>query len=507
MQFRVVDRGGAEPVAPAGTCFLVIDRWDDYSFKTTFDVQAADANGNVIYIGVVKIGRFGMKGGPRIELPPVFDRLGDQYFSVGQDADYYENLTTVLGPELRAQFLDAIRDVAADRGLFERAREEEVMQSSLLRSVSAVSVEGQFRRLARGEARVLAYDFAYHSLHLDVPAGDGMQFSVRPGSNPPTNIHAIIGGNGAGKTRMIERMSRALSEPAFGSPFGEMTLADGSTDFSGIVNVSFSAFDELDTSEDSEFFGFNGPKRRYIGLRIHDEDSRSEDSERATTKSLDDLTDEFIESLRSVRRTESLTERWLRAIETLTTDPLLRDASLPTWVLEKGSLGEARISFKSLSSGHKIVLLTVTRLVELVEERTLVFMDEPESHLHPPLLSAFVNALSALLSETNGVAIAATHSPVVLQEVPKSCVWVLRRSGLETVARRPSLETFGENVGELTQDVFRLEVTKSGFHARLRNEAESHTDYRSLLDAFDGELGSEARALAQLLVSTTEDED
>ncbi len=42
---------------------------------------------------------------------------------------------------------------------------------------------------------------------------------------------------------------------------------------------------------------------------------------------------------------------------------------------------------KRMSSGHAIVLLTVTKLVARVEEKTLVLIDEPESHLHPPLLS------------------------------------------------------------------------------------------------------------------------
>ncbi|MEK5757114.1 AAA family ATPase, partial [Acinetobacter variabilis] len=74
--------------------------------------------------------------------------------------------------------------------------------------------------------------------------------------------------------------------------------------------------------------------------------------------------------------------------------------------------------FGQLSSGHKIVLLILTRLVETVDEATLVLIDEPESHLHPPLLSAFMSALTELLEDRNGVAIIATHSPVVVQEVP-----------------------------------------------------------------------------------------
>ena len=56
-------------------------------------------------------------------------------------------------------------------------------------------------------------------------------------------------------------------------------------------------------------------------------------------------------------------------------------------------------------------------MVNFVERKTLVIMDEPEEHLHPPLVSAFIRALSELMSYRNGVAIIATHSPVIVQEV------------------------------------------------------------------------------------------
>lgn len=67
--------------------------------------------------------------------------------------------------------------------------------------------------------------------------------------------------------------------------------------------------------------------------------------------------------------------------------------------------------FERLSSGHKVILLTIAKLVELVEEKTLVLLDEPEEHLHPPLVSAFIRTLSDLLIYRNGVGIVATHSP------------------------------------------------------------------------------------------------
>jgi predicted ATP-dependent endonuclease of OLD family len=104
------------------------------------------------------------------------------------------------------------------------------------------------------------------------------------------------------------------------------------------------------------------------------------------------------------------------------------------------------------------VLLTITRLVETVAEQSLVLLDEPEAHLHPPLLASFVRALSNLQTERNGVALIGTHSPVVLQEVPRSCVWKVSRWDRHP-PERPALETYGENVGVLTHEIFGLEVS------------------------------------------------
>ncbi len=104
-------------------------------------------------------------------------------------------------------------------------------------------------------------------------------------------------------------------------------------------------------------------------------------------------------------------------------------------------------------------------------KKNFVLIDEPEIHLHPPLLSAFIRTLSDLLDNRNGVAIIATHSPVVLQEIPKSCVLKIERTGKITEAFRPNIETFGENVGVLTREVFGLEVLNSGFYDLLTKKS------------------------------------
>ena len=159
-----------------------------------------------------------------------------------------------------------------------------------------------------------------------------------------------------------------------------------------------------------------------------------------------------------------------------------------------------------LRTGHTIVLLITTKLIERVEEKTLVLIDEPESHLHPPLLSAFVRALSELLYDRNGVAIIATHSPVVLQEIPKSCVWKVTRSRLAVSAIRPEIQTFGENVGILTSEIFGLEVRKSGFHRILEDSVRNGASFEDIVSEYGGQLGFEAQAILRAMIHSRDRE-
>ncbi|WP_417529096.1 AAA family ATPase [Marinomonas shanghaiensis] len=186
----------------------------------------------------------------------------------------------------------------------------------------------------------------------------------------------------------------------------------------------------------------------------------------------------------------------------LETDPVFGDINVVSILDYEGEDDFKEVSgriFKNLSSGHKIVLLTITRLVETIEERSLVFLDEPEAHLHPPLLSAFVRSLSDLLINRNAVSIIATHSPVVLQEVPKSCTWKLWRSGYLSKVERLETESFGENVGILTREVFGLEHTDSGFHNLLNDAVAKFEDYEAAVNSFNGQLGVEAKGILRAL--------
>ncbi|MDR2000115.1 MAG: ATP-binding protein [Zoogloeaceae bacterium] len=515
--FTIVRNSAEVPREERSRVFLVVDDWDDwFSFRTMFTLIVFDPQGVRHTPGSVKIGQAGLLPsrwsenlpfGTRVpNLPPQFPALDPaDFFSLGQDEDYYATINA-LEPDFSRALLTGLCDCAFDLQIFHRHRGEMVMEQSLLRSVRDANVRNRLHRLAHGDAVLTRFEFEYTlpppppDPRTPPPPPTTLQFLVVPGSTPPTNVHVLVGRNGVGKTRCIQSLVNSLLEWSDEAvPSGIIRrLGENNEEwtFAGLVSVSFSAFDRFAPPPPADL----RVPAAFVGLHSQVEvDGTLMDA----LKSTQDLAQDFVRSLARCR-TEPRRTRWLRAVRTLATDPLFAEAEVEQLLELDEATWEERAAafFGRLSSGHAIVLLTTTRLVELVDERTLVVLDEPEGHLHPPLLSAFVRAVADLLVARNGVALISTHSPVVLQEVPRSCVWMLRRTRTWSTVERPSLETFGESAGVLTREVFGLEVTGSGFHQLVSAVArQPGSTYEAVEEHFNQQLGAEARALARSLVA------
>lgn len=505
--FHVLPNGIRPPAQARDCAYLLTDNWDDwFKFSTLYTLVIYDEDGQRHNIGGVKIGQFAMaEDQRRASISDDFDELDDRFFSLGQDDTYYDALNAI-GSDIRDHVLGSLRDVANDLVLFERALAEKVTGTSLLRSVDRSTVTGQFHRMAQGGARLTKYEFSYTARRRSRRIEPlNLAFTVAPESYPPTNVHVLIGRNGVGKTTLLNDMTRAIvDQDASIDEVGAFITETEEELFTSLVSVTFSAFDPFEPLPNRQNKS-QGVRYAYIGLKLIGKDK---DGKPKPPKNPDALSVDFVSSV-MICRQSGKAARWERALNMLQADPIFRDANVSDFARSDDEAdilkASARKLFKNLSSGHKIVLLTITRLVETVEEKTLVLLDEPEAHLHPPLLSAFVRALSDLLINRNGVALIATHSPVVLQEVPTSCVWMVRRTGLRSVADRPEIQTFGENVGLITREVFGLEVTQSGFHKMLRDTVSELPNYSGVVRRFRGELGDEARAIVQGLLAARED--
>lgn len=512
ISFQVLAMRASVKTELRGVAQLVPDNWDDFSFKTLFVLHYIDTAGHHVELGEVKIGYKGQKLGRTTEsIPDQFNKLADEWFSVGQDVEYYQNAFDKISPDERSAILGGLRDVAFVEEAMAVAENEEVFTTSLLRGVSELTVQTQFRRVLRGEAALSNFKFSYQDPGNEKRSLVDLQFQVDAGSKPPTNVHVLIGRNGIGKTTILNGMVKAVHHDYGEESTGKFVSSEFLCDedklpdsyFSSVISVSFSVFDPFLPPPDSNEPN-KGPKYFYIGMKRGRRGQAAESA--AALKTEDELIDDFVSGFSQCMSQDTKSKRWLKAINRLSSDENFAAMELP--LLAKlvqnhhARAGEAvRKVLRRMSSGHKIVLLTITALVNLVEEKTLVLMDEPESHLHPPLLSAFIRALSELLHNRNGVAIVATHSPVVVQEVPNSCVWVLNRSGLEWRKDRPKQETFAESVGLLTKDVFGLEVAKSGFHAMLQEAVDTGETFEQISNAFGDKIGMEGMSILMAMIA------
>ncbi|BDT68847.1 hypothetical protein os1_30340 [Comamonadaceae bacterium OS-1] len=508
--FRVLGVKENLPSNLKGVVLLVPGNWDDYSFKTSFSVSYYDPEGQWFELGNVKIGYKGQPHGwTREVMPATFSGLSEGWFSLGQDVEYYKNVYEKFSPDFRASFLKELRDVVGDESAHIAARDEKVFKDSLTRGVSLSAIYGQFIRVLNGEVELTDFRFGYKQDSDERHALVELDFLVQAASKPSTNVHVLIGRNGVGKTTLLNNMVYTLLSATRPDKlschffsydiFGTMKPLSIEY-FSSVVSVSFSAFDPFLPPPDRPD-RTTGLAYFYIGMK--NARSGQDAGIRPPPKTDADLVNDFVSSFRSCISQPAKRKRWLGAIKRLESDSNFAEMDLGRLLdmEENDAIRKAGEMASRMSSGHSIVLLTITKLVDTVEEKTLVLIDEPESHLHPPLLSAFTRALSDLLHSRNGVAIIATHSPVVLQEVPRSCVWKLTRVRLEGRSDRPERETFGENVGILTREIFGLEVSKSGFHEMMRCAVDTGRSFEEILGDYKGQLGAEAKAILLSLIA------
>ena len=118
------------------------------------DSTIAIETGTIRYLGDVKIGQADLdRDMSRSQVPVEFDRLGDDFFSLGQDASYYQRINE-LTDQTAEEILRSLNDVAFDLDLFDRALRHRVTGVSLLRNVSWATVRNQFHRVALGGLRL-----------------------------------------------------------------------------------------------------------------------------------------------------------------------------------------------------------------------------------------------------------------------------------------------------------------------------------------------------------------
>lgn len=528
--FHVVPPRTRINAATAPDLVLAQDSWNDYSFQTLYHlshIESKDGKREETVIGPVKILKRGQTKGDGLLVQNDFTELGDEFCSVGDSLDYYERLRA-LG-DLGVDILKRLRDVVQSPDLVEQYKEEPGWATSLFRDQSDSGAN--FRYLASGIVQG----------HYSAEPADQQPFSFQmPGwlsavdidtrsdqpdsfSEPmlPERVNVLVGRNGSGKSTLLSRLARiafASTTERVAPPLSDLgTMLPAGVGFPRIVTIAFSPFDNFklpgsdarnvaqiakDTQRGVGRFAFIGLRDFAAEAEVSISDLPSSqlghgvrDADRVTQtrlKSIADLVDDF-DRYRSKIEEEASRQLVLRqALNKLKVGLISEE-----WLNgpATGTAEEASAWFRQRSTGHKIAVLVIFGLVARLEKRSLVLIDEPESHLHPPLLSAMMHALRHVLRKFESSALVATHSPVVVQECLARHVHVVRREG-ESIAVRPvTSETFGESIGLITAQVFGMESNATDFHEVLNRVIEKHKSLEEIEKLFlDGVMSNQARA-------------
>lgn len=516
------------------------DDWDDFSYRTLYHLYYRPSSSkpdNVKYIGSVKILRRGQKKGPQLIQKP-FSRLGNGWVSVGTSLDYYQRLNE-LPVTHRERIMNALQDAIAFPDLIDEFQDEPGWQTSIFRKTSdwkkfisdaRILYSGSFSSLIGME------DFSFRpkgasepiKFNFEAPIPPNYLGSFRrigPGRNKvllPERIVVLVGRNGSGKSTILSR----LAHLAYASPqervkselsaLGEITPA--SIGFMRVITISYSAFDSFvvpgfaekdmkqivnDIENGDSRFVFCG-LRDIVGevssdLKVAEGKLRkvrskvSLDRRNSTElKSIDTLASEFEKLLRTIKKNNS-EDLFEAAIEPLMGDPSFRDFTVQLEDLLV-SPRVARKHFMGWSTGHKITLHVIASLVAHARPQSLVLFDEPETHLHPPLMAALMHSVRLILTEINAYCVVATHSPVLLQETMARHVRYVERVGSSLKISTPKIETYGENIGILTYDSFGLTAASTDYHAALDLLAKEYDTLKEIDEVFEFGLSAQARA-------------
>ena len=507
------------------------DNWNDYGFQTLYRLSyvTQDANGRISedLIGPVKILRAAQSSSDGLLVDFSFNRLSDDFCSVGTSLDYYERLKA-LPAKLRRVALSGLRDVVAKPALVPRFKQEKGWTESLFRDGKDEGYLTLARGLLTDDYSALPGDdlrFSFGMAGWPEPTEFSFQSgdALSPGLSAgvlPGRVAVLVGKNGSGKSTMLARLARIAHgtvEQRGREPLSDLgCVTPAGIGFPRVVTVTFSPFDSF------RLPGTDGRERRkilnelaegegrfaFIGLRDiatrAGYSSKSQatvgtngilDADRLATsrlKSIDQLCSEFLVFLGRVR-----TKKRTRQLDSLLASVLEGSAFAP--LLDEGvsdaDVNDVQRCFLLCSTGHKIAALVICGLLATLEKSSLVLFDEPETHLHPPLLAALMHALRTILERHESFCVVATHSPVVVQESLARSVKLVRREGAESIVRTPSGETFGESIGLITAEVFGLNAEATDYHAVLDKLVAMHGDHEEIESLFlHGQMSHQGRA-------------
>lgn len=466
MRFYVVKVGQRLSSQATYPCVqLEPDNWNDFGYVTLFTVTYHPTKQKQVKVGDVKILRRG-RASPK--LASAFDAVPTDCCSLGQSLDYYKTLSTIVKKQ-REAILRGLRDVVQEPQLVREFEVDRAWTKSLLRfSEAELALKEGRAVLNNDEVSRKPISFTFRAMLKGASAPFETSFLFNDTSTVPSRIMVFVGKNGVGKTKFLSRLAAAVSgEDPKGSKFSQQRPP-----FSRAIAVSYSALDKFRRPGKERTFSYY-----YCG--IYDESGRI--ASRAKMFKRMRVAFEAVEAAKNGGIwADVLADVLDHDTLGLVVDYLTNSRKVP------------RPTTPPLSSGQLVLASTLTGVVAAIEPASLLLYDEPELHLHPNAIAGLMKAVERLLSHFRSYAVIATHSPMILQQVPARYVRVFTRLDRMTTIEPLGVESFGQNLTVLTEQIFKAGDTPSRFRDWSQRVAAGKT-LEQIQASFDYQLSFEAK--------------
>ncbi|UKK50362.1 ATP-binding protein [Prevotella sp. E13-17] len=505
--FRLISKcfQDASGVEYGNAHFLIEENdWNDYDFYVMYHLHATPliTGSRTVYLGYIKIMKSGQEKydeyllrkalGKQVE----FEELPEDFVSLTQSIDVFDGLNNLLKATEKKDFVKQMHLILStqDDDYYSMVEGQEALINGLLRDSSMESYS-----LKRGKKIMLAgethYDLrkemitaSFANVRKRIP----LQFSCLPDVKTtmiPNGVMTFIGKNGSGKSTLIYHLAKimyAYPDQRFRLKEDIGTIEPIDIGISKLFLISYSPFDNFVLpgigGEDYRLLvkGMETGKGRLVFCGIRDVKS---EFERILNNPNDDTYNELFKQVRleetSLKSVSLLATECMKALGIIYNDRerkklwdqirekaaiLFPDIEQKMYALMYKSEDEAMAEFLNLSTGFKYYLHALSHVIAYIERDSMILFDEPENHIHPPMLSFMMSSLRYVIAQYNSILMVATHSPVIVQESFAENVYVVRNDNGHTTITHPRIETYGANIGEITSEVFDLTTDVSNYY-------------------------------------------
>lgn len=464
------------------TIILYRDNWNDYGYYTLFHSIFYDEKSVSHKIGSLKIYSRKLDDPDRnissvaTLLPDTIQTLNNEFCSLGCDLNYYKNLKKLFPAEYK-EILRRLRDIATDNDIYNAFKDATGVQKSLLRESSAEKALHEARYVLKNdklEEKDISFQCQYKAPfsvnHIK------LKFNFKKHNYIPYRICAVVGKNGTGKTQFLSQLAGALSG-LNGSDVGEILFEGKRPPVDRVMSISYSVFDGFNKVRgDNSIHSYV-----YCGLQTEDgiltQDQIQRNFEMAYAEIIKrDRFDDWENIISEVLESEH--QDILKQIES-------DDFNNINW-----------------SSGQHILISTMTELVCNIERESLILFDEPEIHLHPNAIANVMRMFSKLLEKYDSYAIFATHSPIILQELPSMNIQILEKIDNTISVRNPLIECFGDNISQIISDIFDVTEIES-YHKQVLKRLSEELSEEAVYELFNEHLSMDAKIYLKTLYRGT----